>query len=202
MSRYYFHYEIGMKTPTPEFRNEGFAPHEADIEEAIKVFNDTYNGKREAILLEASGSSCHILLAVNEGETIAKTAKDLIVISRYLYNDKNWKVYTREESTLFYLKRLEPYDRYELQELFEEFGKDAYIYIDPDEIFEEAEKELKIEKSEDDILDTTLSDSLTEEQCIAILRYLFSVREVGSADRRLAKNDAISKIKALLYQFT
>ena len=201
MGKYYFHYEIGMKTPTVEFRNGGFVPHAEDINEAITAYNSYYNEIREAILLSVTEYSCHILLIVKEGGSIAKTAKDLIILSKHLYNDKDWKRYSREPNTLFYLKRIQQYDAFELQDLFEEFGKDVYAYLDQEDTFEFPEDEIIIEKGEEDILDTSGYDNLSEDQCIALMKYLFSIRTIGSAERCQAKAAAISKIKAVLYQF-
>jgi hypothetical protein len=200
MDKIFIHYELGLKTPTKEFKEKGFSQFISDIEEAIKHYKKAYVGARSILLLDVNEISIHLLLASEVSETISLSARDLTTFSKYLYNNKDWKRLSRERSTLFYQKQIRRYLGYELSLLFEKFDKEVNDYIDPQDQYQEAEAEINT-GSEFDEKDSLYSEDLSDDQCVQILRYVLSTKDLGSPEHKRQKLSAVSQIKSILYQF-
>lgn len=202
----FVNYELGMKTPSDSFKEIGFEGLMADLLAVVEAFNQEFDGERKAKIIHAEKNMLSILVSYLDialKDKVNKNAKDLLFISKSLYNSHDWKSYTRVEGTLFYLKsviEILPNEKEELIEKIESYGlpegmrEDILLFYDSEvEDKEGIEYEMEAEEWAD-------VNSVTNEQYIAVFNYLISLSDLDS-DTSRARNKALFEIKKQLIQF-
>lgn len=152
-------------------------------------------------IIAANNIEILLLYKSDDEVNISFNAKDLIILSKCLSNDFNWKRFSRNENTLFYLKSTNTYES--VEELVEKFEHDGLVCSEIDRIEQEIMmSEYSIENTQapeyDDIVESYI---VSDDQCLDIIKYLISTQSLGDIKSQLKKKQSIQDIKDILLNF-
>ncbi|MCC7572828.1 MAG: hypothetical protein KO464_05510 [Candidatus Methanofastidiosum sp.] len=194
VGRTYIYYELKMKTPTPEFKVMGFKPLAEDINFAVSAFNKKYLKRRQIIIVEVEDFQIRLLLVDEEFMKKTYSIRDIVFFSKYLFNDRNWQRFSRDNNTLFYAGRNEEFTAEDAYTTLIEENLFPYDYLD----FEELDIPSEEDNNEEDLNILSEEPELTDEQALDAFRLLLSTRNLGHEKIRESKEEDIISIKATL----
>ncbi|MBU9713204.1 hypothetical protein [Evansella tamaricis] len=187
MSNNYFYYHVCMelKTPNDEGKKFNFTSPKAtrDIVYAIKSFNKHFKPDRQIQLFEITPQNEIIfyfrIRVPNNTDANQINARQFSYLSKRLYHDKEWAMYTRTESTLL------------TATMFDLFVPDAKMVA----LFEDGDEDAAIPE---EYRPTATEPDLSDEDAIKLLQSLFVIRDIGTGGMQRRRKDNIGKIKTLL----
>ena len=93
---------LGLKSPSREnTENLDFRNLEDDIKNGILHFNRRHGGYKTISFIKASQKSISIKLTITTDEGIKSPAREVSTLSRYLYNEAGWSIYSAIPNRLF-----------------------------------------------------------------------------------------------------
>lgn len=196
-----YHYiSLKLKNPNELARESSLADYRSDVQEAEAEFNKSFKGVKGLITLKVTEGSIQGLLVYTHTLTSKVTAKALTVFSRYLYRDKDWGRFSKEDGKLFVLaepvKELTYYEADGLLSAFEVNPGDYTFFPDYD-----------TSEDEDEHMDgsTTLDgeelEDFADAQMVPVLEYLIATQHMGSLKSQGDKARAIRQMKTILNRF-
>ncbi|GBG56080.1 hypothetical protein SPFL3102_00589 [Sporomusaceae bacterium FL31] len=200
--KYFF--KLKLKSPTSLALETDFQKLTCDISEAVEFFNQKFRGIKEIILSDVEFSIISLILNFEYEPKEQVTAKELTVFSRYLHNEKEWVRFSRERTKLFIpitiikftdedlLKYVSTLGRnlIEYERYFNRLGDDAF-----DKLYSSENIKYEFYNPKEN---EGLNSDMTEEQIIAIIKFLFATKDLGPAPGVFKKNQAIEDIKKIL----
>lgn len=185
----YYSLSVKLKAPTPEEQNTSFTDLQSDIEEAVAEFNKYFYGKKGLILGETASDHLNLILVLFKDTKEKVTAKALTWFSRYLYHEKNWARFSREEGKLFILAS--PISISSASIWNDKVDRNDYYWLAHGYNIQSDEEEEE----------QALKEYIPDEQVIPILNYLLATQHSGTKEQLNRKLDAITRIKNILYHF-
>ena len=188
-------YDITLKLKMPSDQGNAidFTDKQADILEAVGVFNEKYRAwDKRIVVYMISKKSIHLLLAMEKEKGSESTsARDIRSFAAYLNSVKNWNVFSRHSANLFESVKFTLADV--------NTAKDIVSSIDPDSQLYHAQREdiaffnaLKVTVHVSNEEDMELSD----DEALAVFAYLLKTKNKG--ERSQEKKEALDIIKRTL----
>ena len=195
-----YHYiSLKLKSPNELARESSLADYRSDVQEAEAEFNKSFKGVKGLITLYVTEGSIQGLLVYAHTLTSKVTAKALTVFSRYLYRDKDWGRFSKEDGKLFVLAEpVKELMHYEADELLSAFGVDPGDYtFYPDYDTSEDEDEHR----DGTTLDEEELEDFADAQMVPVLEYVLATQHMGSLKSQGDKAKAIRQMKTILTRF-
>ncbi|CAM3996260.1 hypothetical protein COLU111180_18560 [Cohnella lubricantis] len=197
-ANYSYHYMVlKLKNPSEEAKGTPLSAFKEQVLEATEEFNKTFKGIKSLIFLGVTEGTIDVLLVFFHPIASKVTAKELTVFSRYLYHDKGWGRFSKEEGKLFILAQpVKEFDYTDADYALSEYevDRDRYPFFPdygPDLEDDEAVNEQDDSEAED-------SEELADEAMAPILQYILTTQNMGPLRVREEKQRAIRQIKKIL----
>lgn len=209
----FFYFDLKLKSPSDLALTEGLENNTEDTYEAAEFFNNRFQGIKKVTILEVQGIALRLMLVYERSTPDKITAKELTVFSRYLYNERNWDRFTKEDNKLFIPSKITSMEWHEAQSAVEgEFENNAdedkinrwpslwpdwaqYDFY-TDGIDERSNAMVSCEDDDADIL--TSEVSLSDQQLITVLNSILATQNLGSSESIERKKKTIQQIKKLI----
>lgn len=199
------YYDIFLKLKSPSDLIEKFQTSEFkdDLKEAQCAFNKHFHGKKSIEVCFDEHSTIHVILIMIKPVERNITAKELTYFSRYLYQEKDWAIYSNEDNKLFITaKPIKQIEKSDVEIYFAEMDLDVttrYWFSpdnEPDDLGEEEEDDDTLEISEIST-DVSLSDS----QLMKSVEFLIETKNHGNFKSKNNKRETLEKIHEAIIKY-
>lgn len=178
-------YSVELKFKVPNFTgmNLNFQTKVNDIIYAAQEFNENFDFKSIKIT-SVEEKSIKMLFQINlANENVDVNARDLTVFSKRLYHEREWHIYSREESKLFTAIKFE--------DITDEMEKDYDSIPEfPETIFHN----IKLS------IDENINEKMTDEKALIVFQSLLGVQDIGKEETKRFRQLSIKKIKTILLE--
>lgn len=170
-----------FKVPSSAGNSLDFRTKISDIKYAVEQFNNNFNFK-EIKLIDIRRQEIELLFIINaKNDSVQITAKDLSVLSKRLYHDRGWSIYSRENAKLFTASSF--------KEVTEKY---LNIYEKMPVIPEELQKSVHPQLSKD------INEQMDDSSSIKAFEALINIQNVGDEETKLRRKKGIIEIKSIL----
>jgi len=172
---------FGFKVPSAVGSSLDFRTKLDDVNYAFTQFNRRFEDFKQVKLLAVRNQELEFLLAIEvEDEDVIPNARDLSALSKRLYHDRSWRIYSRENAKLF------------TATVFEDVTEE---YAERFDNLPDIPKDLT--KTVADV-SRDINSQMSDQQALEAFEALLKIQNIGDENKRSTRKKSILEIKSIL----